>query len=78
MGGRRRRVHGEEGGVEGTPLTDRFSDNTGGYFEASVPLQATAFEIAKKKGVRGDGMMDPHPWHGMDYERGVGILKEWR
>ena len=56
MGGRRRRVHGEEWGVEGTPLTDRLGDNTGGHFEASVPLQATASRSPRcKKESRGKG-----------------------
>ena len=42
VGGSGWMVNGEERDVEGTPLTDRLSDNTGGQFEESLPLQATA------------------------------------
>ena len=49
MGGEGRSVHGEERGVEGTPLADRLSDNTGGHFETSVPLHATASRSPRRK-----------------------------
>ena len=49
-------IYGEERGVEGTPLTDCLSDNTGGHFEASVPLQATASRSPRcKKESEGKG-----------------------
>ena len=54
-----RRIDGEEGGVDGTPLTDRLSDlsdNTGGHFEASATLQATALRSQRcEKESRGKG-----------------------
>ena len=42
MGEEGRKVDGEEGGVEGTPVTDRLSDHTGHHLAEGVPLQAAA------------------------------------